>query len=810
MKAQLLKLILLFLITCGGTSVKSQGFLPFTLDNYGGASAMQYNPAVIADSRYKFDMEIFGFSNRIENNMATFNRSLIFNPSNLTDFNSLMSQVNPIINGKTKNVMLDLNARAMSFMISLNEKSSIGFSAGARAVFNFNRLPESAALLVLNSNNVDSLFRKHLYEDMSQQAASWGEFGITYAREILNKDHHYLKAGVTAKLLQGIGAIYLYEKKIEYNLENPDTATKIFADIRFGLTGNPDDLTKLQFSSKPSVGWDFGIIYEWRPHVQDFKYDMDGKTNLWRRDKNKYKLRLAASLVDLGGINFEKQFNSGNFIIDTNILDLALLHAGSLTDLADSINNIFGTESLNNIFKMKLPTTLNFNIDYNIWKGLYANLSASIAFNQGTKYIEKVHYYNNYAFTPRYEHKWWGVSIPIRYTQFGQLKMGLGLRLGPIWLGSTDIGGILGIKNDISGSDLHLAVKLPIMYSRPKDKDGDKVSNKMDKCPKIPGSWEHMGCPDTDGDGIVDSKDDCPKVAGLPKFNGCPDTDGDDIIDSLDQCPEVAGLKEFQGCPDTDGDGIIDKLDTCVNIAGLAKFNGCPDTDKDDIEDRLDDCPEVAGLAKFQGCPDTDSDGIRDVDDLCPTIAGLDSLQGCPYVDTDGDSIQDKYDLCPKIPGLRENHGCPITDTDMDSVPDNEDLCPMTPGPVSNNGCPIIKKEVQEILDTAFANLEFETGKSIIIPSSYVSLDKVAELLKNNPSFNLLIQGHTDNVGREAANMSLSQNRALAVKNYLISRTISKERIKAEWFGETKPIADNNTKEGRQKNRRVEMSIIFD
>jgi len=438
------------------------------------------------------------------------------------------------------------------------------------------------------------------------------------------------------------------------------------------------------------------------------------------------------------------------------------------------------------------------------------NLSGRMAFNQGFTHYEKMHYLSNISLAPRYETRWFGISVPMRYSQFGFFNIGLGLRLGPIWIGSSDLIGISGLRDNVTGGDIHMALKIPIYYPRPHDKDGDLVSNKMDECPNLKGSWITRGCPDADNDSIADKDDNCPNASGLAKYHGCPDTDKDGIIDKNDSCINIAGPAKYHGCPDTDGDGVIDKYDNCVDVIGLKEFKGCPDNDGDSIPDYLDDCPEVAGLQSFNGCPDTDGDGIRDADDLCPTIAGLDSLQGCPYIDTDGDSIQDKYDQCPKLAGPVENMGCPYADSDNDSVPDKDDLCPMTPGPVANNGCPVIKKEEQEILDTAFANLEFQTGKSIILPSSYKSLDMVADLMQKKPEFKLLIEGHTDNVGRDAANMSLSQNRSLAVKSYLLSRGISEKRLISKWYGETKPIAPNDTKEGRQKNRRVEMSIIFD
>jgi outer membrane protein OmpA-like peptidoglycan-associated protein len=119
-----------------------------------------------------------------------------------------------------------------------------------------------------------------------------------------------------------------------------------------------------------------------------------------------------------------------------------------------------------------------------------------------------------------------------------------------------------------------------------------------------------------------------------------------------------------------------------------------------------------------------------------------------------------------------------------------------------------LAKEEQEVLNTAFANLEFETGKDVIIASSNESLEELATLLSKKNQWTILISGHTDNVGKPAANMTLSQKRAFALKAFLINQGVESKRIETEWFGQTKPIASNKTTEGRQKNRRVEMTII--
>jgi outer membrane protein OmpA-like peptidoglycan-associated protein len=165
---------------------------------------------------------------------------------------------------------------------------------------------------------------------------------------------------------------------------------------------------------------------------------------------------------------------------------------------------------------------------------------------------------------------------------------------------------------------------------------------------------------------------------------------------------------------------------------------------------------------------------------------------------------------CPQTFGPIENGGCPYADTDGDSVFDKDDDCPMTPGTVANNGCPEIEEEEQEVLNTVFNNLQFQSGKAVIMESSFQSLDDLANLLIKKADFKLLIEGHTDDVGREMANMSLSQNRVMAVKNYLVSKGIDEKRFVTKWYGESNPIAPNDTEEGRAKNRRVELNVVFD
>ena len=267
--------------------------------------------------------------------------------------------------------------------------------------------------------------------------------------------------------------------------------------------------------------------------------------------------------------------------------------------------------------------------------------------------------------------------------------------------------------------------------------------------------------------------------AGIVIKFGSKDTDKDGIPDNKDACPEVAGLKEFNGCPDTDGDGIPDKDDACPQVKGLKEFNGCPDTDGDGIADKDDACPEVAGPKEFNGCPDTDGDGIADKDDKCPDVAGPAENGGCPWPDTDGDGVLDKDDLCPEVAG-----------------------------PASNKGCPEPNDDDQKRLNQYAKTILFDTGKASIKFQSAEILNQIISVLKKFPNSRFRIEGHTDSTGKKQKNIELSQNRADAVKVYLIQGGIASDRLESKGYGPEKPIASNKTKKGRELNRRVEINLI--
>ncbi len=279
------------------------------------------------------------------------------------------------------------------------------------------------------------------------------------------------------------------------------------------------------------------------------------------------------------------------------------------------------------------------------------------------------------------------------------------------------------------------------------------------------------------------------------------DSDGDGLNDAVDRCPTEAedkdGFEDSDGCPDldNDADGVADSADSCPDEA----------EDKDGFED-ADGCPDL----------DNDRDGIADASDKCTDKAedrdGFEDDDGCPDLDNDRDGIADSADKCPNESGVAAEKGCPVRDRDHDGIADNLDKCPDEAetfnGIKDDDGCPdakatviITSKEIK-ILEKVY----FDTGKASIKSVSFTLLDTVATVLMAHPEISLIIiEGHTDDVGKDDANLALSEGRAQSVRTYLIEKGMAEARLEAHGFGETAPVCGNVAElEGnKRKNRKA-------
>jgi OOP family OmpA-OmpF porin len=310
---------------------------------------------------------------------------------------------------------------------------------------------------------------------------------------------------------------------------------------------------------------------------------------------------------------------------------------------------------------------------------------------------------------------------------------------------------------------------------------------------------------------------------GGPKQAVAPavvDSDNDGVPDNLDKCPGTPiGVKVDQdGCPlDSDKDGVYDYLDKCPGtpIGVKVDQDGCPlDSDKDGVYDYLDKCPDtpIGVSVDLDGCPlDADKDGVPDYLDKCPgTPAGVTvDKDGCP-LDSDKDGVPDYLDKCPGTPmGVKvDENGCPP----VEPLQEVRAEAPAAAAVVETKEAVAAAAVAKEMFEKGRAtiNVEFDTNKANIKPAFDKELQKFADVMKNYPDLKVVIEGHTDNVGGKVPNEKLSAKRANSVKDYLTKKFgIAESRLTAKGYGMSKPIASNKTKEGRQKNRRVEAAVDY-
>jgi outer membrane protein OmpA-like peptidoglycan-associated protein len=310
------------------------------------------------------------------------------------------------------------------------------------------------------------------------------------------------------------------------------------------------------------------------------------------------------------------------------------------------------------------------------------------------------------------------------------------------------------------------------------------------------GSSSTMREADEDGDGVRDRRDRCPATmhGAIVDDRGCPyDDDGDGVPNGIDNCPRSRSDESIgpSGCPtDADGDGVPDVSDVCDDTPARARVDewGCPkDGDGDSVPDGLDACPDTPRGARVdaEGCPkDGDGDGVVDGVDACPgTQAGIPvGPRGCP-LDGDGDGVHDGIDGCPDTPpgtAVVDERGCA-------------------------RGAPLFDEGRTELV---MKDVRFELDSATLTASSLEELTRVAAALIDDPNVRVEIGGHTDSTGDDTYNLQLSTRRADSVRERLIQLGVDAERLIARGYGETVPIAGNDTLAGRVANRRVELKKL--
>ncbi|MCX6167522.1 MAG: DUF5723 family protein [Sphingobacteriales bacterium] len=694
------KVTLLLLLVGLQASVFAQGFNVLNNSNFSPVHSVYFNPAKIADSKQNFQLNVLSGNIYFANDYGESKSipTIVKSVLNTGKFSEILTLKQ---NGLNKNMDLNLDIRGLSFVFSKGKNQAFALTSRARSISTATQVPENVMDALINSLDGTNLVGLNTNTNFKINAHIFSEVGLSYARALVNTGKHMFNAGITGKYLIGGGNAQVYSTNSNisiYDNGGPNGILTNGVNMKFqynnGNLFSPNNnslsLKNILENAGQGFGTDFGVEYEFRPKYKNYQYEVDGKI-LDDNSVSKYVLKVGAAVTDLGSITYSTG-KTVNLLNNTPNYAWPLPITFDMSDIEGSLKTIYpnaGDVQSSAKYSAKLASRLNMNVDVKVFKNLYISANYMGPFKKDPNVLDPMG--TVFSIAPRIEKANIETSLPITYSsRFKKTNIGLASRSGVFFIGTDDIGGALGIGK-FTSFNLYGGITFSIGKKRIKDRDRDKISDKLDKCPTIAGPVENEGCPwpDTDKDGIPDKDDGCPTLPGPASSKGCPDSDGDGVADNGDNCPSIPGPLSAQGCPDADGDGIADKDDLCPTLPGSRDAKGCPDRDHDGIADKDDKCPDIPGTSALFGCPDKDNDGVADSEDLCPDVPGSLALKGCP--DRDNDGVADKDDACPDLAGPVATKGCP--DTDGDGVLDKDDLCPTAAGPLAFKGCPDTDKD---------------------------------------------------------------------------------------------------------------------
>lgn len=473
--------------------------------NWNGTTGLYLNPANTADSRNKLVIDLFSLNAFAENDMGTLAKDNLFSKINKREILSV-NDVFKFDNKTNVNMMTPYaEVRGPGFMWNIDHKNSIALVTRLRGANQFSNVSQKVYRSLLDPQFSANGGGNYVLNssDFQWNAATWSEMGLAYSRVLVDHGKNFLSAGVSVRYLGGIGylsmqgdnidaayyassdSLRLTNTKVSYSSNILNNTTKVNEG-----TSNSELFNRF-FGKKggAGIGGDIGFNYEFRPDFEKHQYEMDGKSKINDYSAVRYKVRVSAAITDIGGITFKTKENRQAMLSGSGYLK------GS--ELSSNVNNYndFKSYSQTRGFTVDtgikstvyhMPTAMVLGIDYKVSGDFYVNIT-SINNLADKKQIGN-YFYDQVTVTPRYDTRIFSVGVPITYAmQSKSLKAGLGVRVAGFFVGSDDMLGLLG--NNQYGANFYMGAFVPLNFRKPKDSDGDKVSNKVDSCPGVIGEW---------------------------------------------------------------------------------------------------------------------------------------------------------------------------------------------------------------------------------------------------------------------------------------------------------------------------------
>lgn len=462
MKEYRRQIIFLILLLNVLPPVKAQSFIGFLTENYAGINSVILNPANSVDSRFRADINLIGISAFGGNDYYNID---IFKA--IKDENYYFYEASRYTPKSNNHGDANIDIMGPSFMFNINATNSIAIFTRARSNLNINGINGQGSYSI--DNNDDFIVNQDEFNVFSQ---AWTEIGLSYARVLFNEKENFLKGGITFKHLKGGGSAYLIGRNISIDYDangSPHsgggttgsiTSTGEIVYGRFDDFENDDYEYELPKAAS-GLGVDIGIIYEWRPNYRDYRPRKVWPNRLTFKEQNKYKLKIGVSVTDIGYINYKNGIEDLFDITNTNVSEEAFENENSVYD---ALNTIYTLTNSSVGYKVILPTALHLNADWSFTNNFYLNFNTDISLIASTQ-LNASAITNMISFTPRYESKWFSFYMPLNLIQHTGFQAGAGLRLGPLYAGSSSVLTNL-ISKKSKGANFYAGLKIPLFHGK--------------------------------------------------------------------------------------------------------------------------------------------------------------------------------------------------------------------------------------------------------------------------------------------------------------------------------------------------------
>ncbi len=471
------RLLLLIAGMCATAAVQAQSFPGYHTSQYAGIHAVPFNPASAAGSRYRWDVNIVGADARAGNTYTKFEKSSLLSADSFRIWRDYFPDTNATrkqYGWGSADIMLP------SGLYAIDEKQSVAFTWRVRgSTYGGGMETSTANFFAINYPNPKYNNRNVSDTYGGGFAHWWNEFGLSYARVIRDRGDHRLKAGITLKYLAGQAAVYAVGRDGSLLLKNQNLLDINQGSLYYGYNAELDtngDSWQSLYSPfhNPGIGADIGVIYEWRPDNDGFGSVYENGD--WNPDADTWKARVGISVVDIGGIRYDKSLISADLDMRAQNYPANMLgkrKEESIRQYANRLANTFTALETDNTFYMNLPTSLNLMGDYNIDGRFFVSASATIALTGGTNDDHKTSALTWLMVTPRFETKHLGAYLPLSVNRYGQADAGLALRAGPLVIGSSSLFTTL-FQSRINHADVFVALRvIPVRFKKGSWDKGD-------------------------------------------------------------------------------------------------------------------------------------------------------------------------------------------------------------------------------------------------------------------------------------------------------------------------------------------------